>query len=272
MPSTERSWWEGLAWRTFDNKWTRIDQYEFSTNINLLDETFYITNEDREGVVLTITDVSDGSECPAPDDNDDVIDFNALSTDYESLPDSEKKSETLTGKIVYQDISGGFYGVETDSVTGGEKILPINIQSELEGLEGKLLKITTGYSRNSDVSIFMWGTLVYVTDFEILDESGVPVPDDGIVFEIEGSKIYGFDLKIKTDTGFLKEGGTEIRIETEGDNIHVPSAVLDVIKDNIETCTHFELKTLPHRSFDKETCGLIELDRVFRYPILLQRP
>lgn len=272
----ENDWWDFIYWDgTKDNGvWQRYDQYKFSDTYDLLNSDGYKFTGGNGGMIpeIFISDISDGQSCPPEQDEEDVIDFGALEIEYESLAEPDRKEETVTGQIVYEDISGGFYGLVTSSIDGGEKFLPINLQDELEGLDGKTLKITLGYSRkNADVSIFMWGTLVYVTEYEILDENGEPLPDDGIVFEVEGSKIFGFDLKIKTETGYLTDNDEEVKIETEKDNIHLPANIVNLIKENIDTCTHLEFKTLPMRSFDKETCGLIEDGKVFRYPIILEK-
>ncbi len=272
--TVEGDWWDFIYWNgTKDNgTWKRYDQYTFSDTYDILNiEGLKFTNVDGVPEIF-ISDISEGQSCPPEQDEEDVIDFGALKIEYESLAEPDRKEETVTGQIVYEDISGGFYGLVTSSIAGGEKFLPINLQDELEGLDGKTLKITLGYShKNADVSIFMWGTLVYVTEYEILDENGEPLPDDGIVFEVEGSKIFGFDLKVKTETGYLNSNDEEVKIETEKDNIHLPADIVNLIKENIDTCTHLEFKTLPMRSFDKETCGLIEDDKVFRYPIILEK-
>ena len=270
----EGDWWDFIYWDGTKDNGTlkRFDQYTFSDTYDILNiEGLKFTNVDGVPEIF-ISDISEGQSCPPEQDEEDVIDFGALEIEYESLAEADRKEETITGQIVYEDISGGFYGLVTSSIDGGEKFLPINLQDELEGLDGKTLKITLGYSRkNADVSIFMWGTLVYVTEYEILDENGEPLPDDGIVFEVEGSKIFGFDLKVKTETGYLTSNDEEVKIETEKDNIHLPADIVNLIKENIDTCTHLEFKTLPMRSFDKETCGLIEDDKVFRYPIILEK-
>ena len=45
-------------------------------------------------------------------------------------------------KIVKVDLEGGFYGIEVSSVSGGEKYLPVNIQTELSDNENKEIQVT----------------------------------------------------------------------------------------------------------------------------------
>ena len=47
-----------------------------------------------------------------------------------------------------------------------ERYLPINKQEELAGLVGKGILLTEWYSKKDTVSIFMWGTLIYLSNYD----------------------------------------------------------------------------------------------------------
>ena len=59
---------------------------------------------------------------------------------------------------MFNEIEGGFYGIEIITTDGGKKYLPINIQLELEA--GDTLVINSGYIDTDAVSIFMWGQII----------------------------------------------------------------------------------------------------------------
>ncbi len=124
-------------------------------------------NDDDELVFVKYGDGNPGPE-PSPS-------FASLTTEYANLTPEQKKDEAsgtdyIIGTIVYNDLEGGFYGIELPSIDGGAKFLPLNIQDELVGHEGKEIKIKLAYSKLDDdgmVSIFMWGKLIFVDEYHI---------------------------------------------------------------------------------------------------------
>ena len=98
-----------------------------------------------------------------------------------------------------------------------------------------------------------------------------------MVFELENSKIIGFKMraKLKVD-GYLKwnsdgDEGEMVTAETDTEELVVDGDVLTYIKANLESIKYFELKTLKNMSFDKESCTLMEKEKVFRYPVLNEK-
>ena len=96
-----------------------------------------------------------------------------------SLTSSEKISfdEETIGEIVQVDLSGGFYGVvvtSDEAVSDPEtKYIPVNIQDELVDHVGKQIKMTSAYYKlqfADEQDVFMWGKLLYVDTFEIIEE------------------------------------------------------------------------------------------------------
>ena len=70
-----------------------------------------------------------------------------------------------TGKIVYNDFEGGFYGIEADN---GQKYYPLNLNNEFKvsGLKIRFeLQIQLGI-----MSVVMWGVPVKVIVLESVDE------------------------------------------------------------------------------------------------------
>ncbi len=63
----------------------------------------------------------------------------------------------IAGKIAYQDIGPGFWGVVGE---GGEQWRPVNLPEKLKK-EGLPVKLTVKYDTD-DVSIFMWGESVTI--------------------------------------------------------------------------------------------------------------
>ena len=79
--------------------------------------------------------------------------------------------------------------------------------------------------------------------------------------------------KLKED-GYLKwtsDEGEMVTAETDTEELVVDGDVLTYIKANLELIKHFELKTLKNMSFDKESCTLMEKEKVFRYPVLNEK-
>ena len=66
-----------------------------------------------------------------------------------------------------------------DEKSEDEKYLPLNIQEELSDHVGKQVKITAGYSKLDDSqSIFMWGTMIFVDTYEIIEDNTDPITLD----------------------------------------------------------------------------------------------
>ena len=81
--------------------------------------------------------------------------------------------------------------------------------------------------------------------------------------------------KLKVD-GYLKwnsdgDDGEMVTAETDTEELVVDGDVLTYIKANLESIKYFELKTLKNMSFDKESCTLMEKEKVFRYPVLTEK-
>ena len=66
-------------------------------------------------------------------------------------------TQTITGKLSYQDLEGGFWGIIGDD---GEKYKPIEGIPEILQKEG--LQVTAEVEPFSGFSIFMWGTQVHL--------------------------------------------------------------------------------------------------------------
>ena len=115
---------------------------------------------------------------PEPVGSYGPMDFDDTSSDYEDLP-SESRSDIgeIHGVVRYIPLEGGFYGVVSKSDGGYLHYLPINIQEDLKGHEGSRILIRSSYLQNDAVSIFQWGTLIYVSEMEL----EVPVDPGGPV-------------------------------------------------------------------------------------------
>lgn len=62
----------------------------------------------------------------------------------------------ISGKIVYQNLEGGFWGIEGDD---GQQYRPVNLPKELQE-KGKRVKLTA--TEVDEMSIFMWGIAVKI--------------------------------------------------------------------------------------------------------------
>ena len=61
------------------------------------------------------------------------INFEAISDSMALIPDERKEIiENIEAEVMFNEIEGGFYGIEVITTDGGKKYLPINIQLELE--------------------------------------------------------------------------------------------------------------------------------------------
>lgn len=68
----------------------------------------------------------------------------------------------ITGKVVYQNINGGFWGVVADD---GQQYEPVNFPEQLK-YEGRKVKIRATHV--DTFSISMWGTPIRITAFHTL--------------------------------------------------------------------------------------------------------
>jgi len=242
-----------------------------SKNVNVSTPTPTEINEPTPSPVYSpsTTPSPTNSTSPTPSEVDDSLNFEVLTMELIELESDERNiSPEITGTIEYIELEGGFYGVVTDEEVS---YLPVNIQEELGENEGKRITINSSYSKKDDVSIFMWGTLIYASNYEILEE----ITDDdtgGMTFQIENSRVYGFSFRAKTETGYLEtDEGEELILETETDELNIEGEPYKYIKSNLPAIKFFELRTLPTRSFDKETCTFISRDKVFRYPVFKEK-
>lgn len=111
--------------------------------------------------------------------SEEPFDFAQLSDAYEELPTYAKQSVVLTGTIVEVNLEGGFKGIELDS---GVKYVPLNIQNELLGIHvGKQISVSSGYIYPDHAGIQMWGTYLYVTDYEFVTAGEICFDDFGDV-------------------------------------------------------------------------------------------
>jgi len=70
---------------------------------------------------------------------------------------------TIRGTVIYQDLSGGFWGIMGDD---GQAWRPTKMPKELQNRDLKVeIKATKA---KASFSIFMWGTAIDITDYKIL--------------------------------------------------------------------------------------------------------
>lgn len=83
----------------------------------------------------------------------------------EAAPGADKKGEirNMTGTIVYQEIEGGFYGIEADD---GKKYNPINLDESFRK-DGLRVKFDANLKEGM-VGIHMWGEYVQIIKIEKL--------------------------------------------------------------------------------------------------------
>lgn len=72
-------------------------------------------------------------------------------------------SKRITGKVVYQNLSGGFWGIISDS---GKEYRPINFPNQLK-TEGARVDLVIKKMKD-EVSMFMWGEPVKIISFSTL--------------------------------------------------------------------------------------------------------
>lgn len=71
------------------------------------------------------------------------------------------KSKNIKGKVVYQNLGMGFWGIVDQD---GNEWRPINMPEQLK-YDGKEVSVSIK-EVEEDVSMFMWGTAVKVLSFE----------------------------------------------------------------------------------------------------------
>lgn len=74
-----------------------------------------------------------------------------------------KKKIKIDGKVVYQNLGTGFWGIEDNK---GNQWRPVNMPEQIK-YEGKQVKIVAT-EVDEDMSIFMWGTPVKVISFNTM--------------------------------------------------------------------------------------------------------
>lgn len=68
----------------------------------------------------------------------------------------------ITGKVVYQSLEGGFWGIEDDT---GRQFLVLNMPNQLK-INGARVQVT---ARTSDQeTLFMWGEPIEIISFHTL--------------------------------------------------------------------------------------------------------
>lgn len=72
-------------------------------------------------------------------------------------------SKRISGKVVYQNFSGGFWGIVSDS---GKEYRPVNFPNQLKK-EGVRVDIVIKKMKD-EVSLFMWGEPVKIVSFSTL--------------------------------------------------------------------------------------------------------
>ncbi len=72
-------------------------------------------------------------------------------------------SKRISGKVVYQNFSGGFWGIVTDS---GIEYRPVNFPNQLKK-KGVRVDIVIKKVKD-EVSMFMWGEPVKIISFSTL--------------------------------------------------------------------------------------------------------
>ena len=103
-------------------------------------------------------------------DSESTMDFESMSNEYQQLPQADRNDHSeAKGEVVYENLEGGFYGIVVYDASGNPlaKYLPINLQDKLKEDVGNTIKLQSFYSEKDAMSIFMWGTLVYVEAYTI---------------------------------------------------------------------------------------------------------
>lgn len=109
--------------------------------------------------------------------------YESIAEEYKFLDPTEKvELPEIIGYVKYINLEGGFYGivskeepVHLDVIMEDEEIrfLPLNLQRELKGKEGHVIKITDSYTKEEQASIFMWGKMIYVNSYEYVEDDPI---------------------------------------------------------------------------------------------------
>ena len=73
-------------------------------------------------------------------------------------------SKRISGKVVYQDFSGGFWGIVSNT---GKEYRPVNFPNQLKKV-GERVDIVIKKMKDEE-SMFMWGEPVEIISFSTLD-------------------------------------------------------------------------------------------------------
>lgn len=69
----------------------------------------------------------------------------------------------ITGKVVYQNLGMGCWGIVSDN---GKEYRPVNMPEQLKTVGAEV--VVSASSVNEEVSMFMWGEPVKITGFETI--------------------------------------------------------------------------------------------------------
>jgi hypothetical protein len=94
--------------------------------------------------------------------------FEELTTQYIESELEFRTPIMLTGTVVNVELEGGFIGIQAGTNENPEYYVPINIQDELANSVGKEILVTDSFLRSDWIGVEMWGTYLYVSDYEIV--------------------------------------------------------------------------------------------------------
>ena len=94
--------------------------------------------------------------------------FEELTTQYAESELEFRTPIMLAGTVVNVELEGGFIGIQSGTNENPEYYVPINIQDELANSVGKEILVTDSFLRSDWVGVEMWGTYLYVSDYEIV--------------------------------------------------------------------------------------------------------
>ena len=149
-------------------------------------EHFYMESAGIDYIFLAIDDelgffVSDFkidyNYIPTPEPELEIKDFDGIIADFENTPidDPSRVNLTLEGNVAYLNLEGGFFGI-TDA--NGNKYIPVNLQNEILNTEKRYIRVIKGFKKQNQASIWMWGTLIYCEEWELIDDD-TPYPQPG---------------------------------------------------------------------------------------------
>ena len=171
--------------------------------------------------VVTLNETStlpsgcDDGDTHTPTPNNGSIDFAKLTTEYENSPTNVREPIQIIASIIKVELLGGFYGLSLPSVSGGKNFIPLNIQTELIGMEGREIDIKSGFTRTDIMGTEMWGDYLYISEYTILSYK-TTITSDAIkgdtIIQISDSEQSNFIVgqKIVIDKGLASEEYNEI--------------------------------------------------------------